>query len=95
MNSIMQKISRISMLYLRMMYNHSTERQNKGIQNTVNKAPGFVHFLWVVRPPPASLGDGRKDDFHLRVLPMEVLQVLLDLPRSSQDVPNNVCFGFC
>lgn len=78
MNSIMQKLSRISMLYLRMMYNLSSKSTNKGRHHTVNKAPGFVYFLRLRRPPPASLGDGREDDFHLRELPMEVLQVLFD-----------------
>ncbi len=66
------------MLDLRMMHNPSTKRHNKGDQHTVNIVPGFVDFVLVGRPPPASLGDGREDDFHLRELPMEVLQVLLD-----------------
>ena len=66
------------MLYLRMMYNTSTYRQNEGRHHTVNKAPGFVHLLRVGRPPTALLGDGREDDFHLRELSVEILQVLLD-----------------
>lgn len=78
MNLITQKMARISTLYLTVMHNASTNRQNKGSHHTVNKAPGFVHLFGVCRPPLASLCDGRKDDFHLRELPVEVLQVLLD-----------------
>ena len=77
MNSIIQKMARTSMLYLRMMYNASTYRQNKGRHHTVNEALGFVHLLIVGRPPPALLGDGREDDLHLRKLSVEILQVLL------------------
>ncbi len=58
MNLIMQKMASISMLYLTMMHNASTNRQNKGSHHTVYKAPGFVHFLGVCRSPLASLGDG-------------------------------------
>ncbi|XP_067436696.1 uncharacterized protein [Thunnus thynnus] len=39
---------------------------------------GFVHLLRMGRPPPALLADGREDDFHLRELSVEILQVLLD-----------------
>lgn len=78
MDSIMQKMTWISMLYLMMMCNASTNRWNKVSHHTVYKAPGFVHLLRAGRPPPVSLGDGREDDFHLRELPVEISQVLLD-----------------
>ena len=66
MNSVMQKMVRTSMLYLRMMYNASTNRQSKGSHHTVNKALGFVDLVGVGRPPPASLGDGMRSDAHCR-----------------------------
>lgn len=78
MNSITYKMTRISVVYLGMMNNASTNRQRKGSHHSVNKAPGFVNFLGVGRPPPASLGDSREDDFHPGELPVEISQVPLD-----------------
>lgn len=79
------------MLYLKTKYHASTNRQNKGNHHTVNEAPGSVQLFGVGTPPPASLGNHREEDFHLRELPVVILQVLLDpcYELHTLDVPTS------